>query len=156
MSPSGFILSYTKYYLRMKKIILIGGIVALVFATAVYMYVFHKPARTAASEAAAYSTDVKSLLSDFETNENAANAKYLDKVIRVSGIVASITDKETETTVYLKEGADMSGVTCSFLKNTIDKNKVNIGTKVFIKGICSGYLMDVVLNHCALDVEAAK
>jgi len=140
----------------MKKKALIGIIIAIIVAFVVYLYVFHKPARSAASEEAVYTTDVKTLLTEFETNENASNTKYLDKVIKVSGTVASISEKESEVTVYLKEPDGMSGVTCSFLKNTLDKSKIKVGNKIFVKGICSGYLMDVVLNHCALDIEAAK
>jgi hypothetical protein len=140
----------------MKKLILIGVGIALVVATSVYLYVFHKPARMAASEEAAYTADVKSLVAEFEANENAANAKYLNKVVKVLGTVSSVTENETELTVSLKEADAMSGVTCSFLKNSLDKSKVTTGSKVAIKGICSGYLMDVVLSHCALDIEAAK
>lgn len=133
------------------------GILILLFAiggVAVYFYTFKKPARTAASEEALYSVSVNDLVSEFEKDENAANAKYLNKVIKVHGTVVSVSDSENEISVTLKEVDSSAGVTCSFEKASLDKSKVTPGQKVFIKGICSGFLMDVVLNKCALTTEA--
>jgi DNA polymerase I-like protein with 3'-5' exonuclease and polymerase domains len=140
----------------MKKLIIIGLVVAVIVAIGVYLYVFHKPARTAASEEAAYSVTTSSLLAEFEADENAANAKYLEKVIKVSGIVSSVTENDASIIVYLAEPESTSGVSCNFLKTDLDKSKITAGDKVFIKGICAGYLMDVMLNRCALDMGAAK
>ncbi len=140
----------------MKRIIVIGLFIAVLVATGVYLYVFHKPARTASKEKAQYSVSVKELVAAFETDENAANAKYLNKVIKVNGIIGNISESENEISVGLKDPDEMAGVTCSFDKDEFDKSKLIPGQRVFIKGICSGYLMDVILNKCALDVEAEK
>jgi len=134
----------------MKKLIIVGLVVAIVVAIGVYLYVFHKPARTAASEEATFSVTTSNLLSEFEADENAANAKYLEKVIKVSGVVSSVTENDAAIIVYLAEPESTSGVSCSFLKSDLDKSKIAVGDKVFIKGICAGYLMDVMLNRCAL------
>jgi hypothetical protein len=139
----------------MKKIILIALVVAVVIAGAVYFYVFHKPARTAASEDAKYALSATELVSAFEANENTANAKYLNQIVKVSGSVASIAQSKDEISVSL-QGDGMGGVTCSFGKESLDTTKVKAGDKVFIKGICSGYLMDVVLNKCDLVSEDSK
>lgn len=140
----------------MKKWILVLVLIAAVGAIAVYFYTFKKPARTAASEKAVYSISAKELATEFETDENTANTKYLNKVIKVYGTVVSVSESENEISVTLKETDSTAGVTCSFDKGSIDKSKIKPGQKVFIKGICSGFLMDVVLNKCALDVEAEQ
>lgn len=133
----------------MNKKIWIALIVVLVVAVSVYIYVFHKPARTAASEKAKYSLTASELVSDFEKNENSANEKYLNKIVKINGVVTNVTENQNEISVSL-EGDGMSGINCSFSKETLDKTKIAKGDKVFIKGICTGFLMDVVLNKCAL------
>jgi hypothetical protein len=139
----------------MKKWIVVLILVFAVGGVAVYFYTFKKPARTAASEEAVFAVSAKDLATEFESDENAANTKYLNKVIKVHGTVVSISESETETSVTLKEVDSSAGVTCSFEKESFDKSKLKPGQKVFIKGICSGFLMDVVLNKCALTTEAA-
>ena len=139
----------------MKRGIVLTIVILILAIVIVYIYTFHKPARTAASEEAVYSVSVKDLTEEFEADENAANAKYLNKVIKVYGTVVNVSESESDISVNLKEIDSNAGVTCSFEKKSIDKSKVKPGQKVFIKGICSGFLMDVVLNKCALDTEAA-
>jgi hypothetical protein len=133
----------------MKKKLWIALVVAIVIAGAVYVYVFHKPARTGASEDAKYALTASELVSAYEANENTANAKYLNQIVKVSGEVTGIVRSNNEISVSL-QGDGMGGVTCSFDKESLDTTKVAKGAKVFIKGICSGYLMDVVLNKCDL------
>ena len=48
------------------------------------------------------------------------------------------------------EKGKTSGVMCSFDKNVIKKDAVKPGDSVNIKGICNGYLMDVIMNKCVL------
>lgn len=139
----------------MKKKLLIALAVAIVIAGAVYLYVFHKPARTAASEDAKYTLTAGELVSAFESNENSANTKYLNQIVKVSGAVTGFTRSKDEISISL-QGEGMGGVTCSFDKESLDTTKVMKGNKVFIKGICSGYLMDVVLNKCDLVSEDSK
>ncbi len=140
----------------MKKWILILVFIFVAGAIALYFYAFKKPQRTAASEKAVYTISAKDLTTEFETDENAANTRYLNKVIKVYGIVAGVSESEEEVSVTLKDGGSSAGVTCSFEKESVDKSKLQPGQKLFIKGICSGFLLDVVLNKCALDIEAEK
>lgn len=140
----------------MKRIIflIIGGLILI--AIGIGFYQFNKPKRTAAKEDAQFVLSSGDLVKAFTTDESGSNAKYLNKVIKVSGIVSNISESNTEITVYLKDPDQSSGVMCSFEKGSFDKSKIKQGSKQFVKGICSGYLMDVVLNQCALDVEAEK
>lgn len=139
----------------MKKSIVIILFLLVLAAVAVYFYTFQKPARTAASEDPVFTVSVNELTSEFEKDENAANTKYLNKVIKVHGTVANVAESENDVSVTLKEPNSVAGVTCSFEKKSIDKSQIKPGQKVYIKGICSGFLMDVVLNKCALDTQAA-
>jgi hypothetical protein len=139
----------------MKKVFWIGIVLLIVAAIGVYVYTFKKPARTAASEEALYTISANELVSQFENDENAANAKYLNQVIKVYGTVVSVSESANNFTVLLKEINSNVGVSCSFEKTNFEKSKVPRGQKVYIKGICSGFLFDVILNKCALDTVAS-
>ena len=86
----------------------------------------------------------------FEDNETTATTKYVSKVIEVSGEVASVKQGENNSVnIALKTGSDMSSVICTFPAAT-KPGDLAPGTSVTIRGVCSGYLMDVLLNNCAI------
>jgi len=126
-------------------------ILALLGAILVWKYTFRKTESSVASQKADYSVTSSGLLDAFEKNENEANTLYLDKVLLISGRVESISADSLGFSVYLKEDDDVSGVICSFNKNSIDTTMIKKGMLVSIKGKCTGYLMDVVLNKCSLE-----
>jgi hypothetical protein len=106
------------------------------------------------SEKLDYAITASGLLQAFETDENAANALYLDKILLVSGTIESVSSDSLGISVYLKEGDAIAGVICSFEKESIDTALIRKDNQVKVKGICTGYLMDVVLNKCSLETEA--
>jgi hypothetical protein len=86
----------------------------------------------------------------FEDNESAATAKYVNKVIEVHGTIESVKPGEGNIlNVTLKTGSDLSSVICTFAKDA-DPSKLNSGNQITIRGECSGFLMDVLLNGCSL------
>jgi DNA/RNA endonuclease YhcR with UshA esterase domain len=140
------------------KTLRILAIIAIAMAILVFFfikfYIFRKSDVSVASKKADIEIAAGDLVKSFESDEKAADAKYLSKIILVKGIVNNVADTETGTapdiTVYLKEKGSDSGVMCSFDKSTFKKEMVKQGDLVSIKGICNGYLMDVVMNKCAL------
>lgn len=90
------------------------------------------------------------LLKAFEENEDSASARYINKVLEVTGIVLSVTRADSNNlNISLKTGNDMSSVICTFtaLKGP---SEFKPGDEITIHGQCSGYLMDVLLNNCAI------
>jgi hypothetical protein len=86
----------------------------------------------------------------FENNETAATARYVKKVLEVSGVVESIKSVEGNVlNVTLKSGSELSSVICTF-PAAADQPKLTSGSEVKVRGECSGYLMDVLLNNCVL------
>jgi len=86
----------------------------------------------------------------FEGNEKAASEKYINKIIEVSGEIASLKAGEKNTlNVSLKTGSDFSAVICTF-PSVKDSSRLAEGKFVTIRGVCSGFLMDVLLNNCAV------
>jgi hypothetical protein len=127
---------------------LIFLIIALVAAFLVWKYTFRKSETSMVDQKPEFELKASVLIQAFETDETAANQKYLGKVILVSGHIDSITVDSLTIAVNLKESDAAAGVICSFDKNNLNVARLQKGTYVNIKGICTGYLMDVVMNRC--------
>lgn len=89
------------------------------------------------------------LQKEFEDNEAAASAKYIKKILEVSGSISSVTQADSNhVNISLKSGNDLSSVICTFA--LADPSKFKTGDEITIHGECSGFLMDVLLNYCAI------
>ncbi len=89
------------------------------------------------------------LQKEFEDNEAAASARYINKILEVSGTIVTITPTDSiSTNISLKTGSDFSSVICTFPAIT-DPSKFKTGDEIALRGECSGFLMDVLLNNCA-------
>jgi hypothetical protein len=86
----------------------------------------------------------------FEENEKASSEMYINKIIEVSGEIASVKPGNKKTlTVSLKTGSDFSAVICTF-PDVSDTTFFKTGNQITLRGVCSGFLMDVLLNNCAV------
>ncbi|MFN8699646.1 MAG: OB-fold protein [Flavobacteriales bacterium] len=135
----------------MKKKIIIGLVIALVAGGAYGLYLWNKPKRTSASEEATASLPAAALYAAFSADAAAANAKYLDKVIEVSGIVSTVeTSSDGIITITLDTDDPMAAVTCTFSPGT--SSTAAAGQPITLKGICSGIQGDmmpaVILSQC--------
>jgi hypothetical protein len=91
------------------------------------------------------------LLKAFQQDEAAGNAKYVDKVLVVTGTVTDVqTDSSGQATVYLQTTDALAAVTCSFYQGDEGVKKIKTGSPARIKGVCTGMLTDIVLNKCSL------
>jgi hypothetical protein len=125
----------------MKKVLI--ALVALgLIGAGIGIYMFNKTVPSTASMNSDYIMGADELLSAFENDENSANLKYLDKVIQVQGSVEKFETKDGKTTVYLNADNPLSNIICQ-LEEPI--SNITQGQSITLKGICTGYLMDVVL-----------
>jgi hypothetical protein len=136
---------------RKAVVVLLLVILAIVAAFIIWKWVFKKSEVSVSSKKADIEIEASVLTHEFEENEEAANAKYLGKVIAVSGIVNSISEDEENLSVYLKNAEDISGIMCTLKKITVADIQIKPGDQIKIKGMCDGYLMDVKLNKCSLE-----
>ncbi len=119
---------------------------AVVVATGVYFYI-NKPHRSVRDEEAVR-ISADSLFQAFASNEADANSKYLNKVILVAGTVASVeTNTEGNTVIVLETGDLMFGVNCTLTEPASPA----VGQKVVLRGICTGYLADVIITQAILE-----
>lgn len=135
----------------MKKLLGIGLLLALIVGGAGY-FMYNKPHQNMEKAKADVVLDARELFTAFEANETEANQKYLDKVVKVSGLVKEVsTDEEGNVSVTLESGSEMFGVICQMDNLTQhDKTDFKPGEQVTFKGICTGMLMDVVLVRCVV------
>lgn len=97
----------------------------------------------------AFIVTATSLQKEFEDNEKTASSKYINKIIEVSGTIATVTPADsTHINVSLKTGSDVSSVICTFAA-TGAHPEFRTGEEITLRGECSGFLMDVLLNNCA-------
>ncbi|MBK8956431.1 MAG: hypothetical protein IPM34_12885 [Saprospiraceae bacterium] len=89
------------------------------------------------------------LLQEFETNEESAQTKYLNKIIAVSGQIKEIQQVESKTIWILETENPLSSIQCEMDPRFLEKSKNAgvVGNKVTLQGLCSGKLMDVVMNQ---------
>jgi hypothetical protein len=86
----------------------------------------------------------------FEENETSASTRFINKIIEVSGTIASVnTGKNNILTISLKTESDISSVICTF-PAIADPSKFKTDDEITLRGECSGFLMDVLLNNCAV------
>ena len=130
-----------------KKTIRLAGLfcLLLICAGAVIGYrMYNKPHRSAASETAVELTAMR-LAAEYENNETVANKKYLGNAVQVSGTVSEVTVNQQNKPVIVLLGNDMSGVQCTLQDNALNIKK---GDSITIKGFCTGYLTDVIMDRC--------
>lgn len=121
-------------------LIAVLGIVVLIFV-AYKMYT--KPHRSVERERGIEVTAVQ-LFDAFAQNEAQANAKYLDKVMEVTGKVSEVGVNLDKKPIIMLETNDMLfGIRCTMADSLLT---IEPGSTVTIKGICTGYLSDVVLT----------
>ena len=90
------------------------------------------------------------LQKEFEDNESAASIKYINKIIEVNGKIISIkTADNNSVNITLATGNDLSSVICTF-PAIADPSILKPGNEITLRGECSGFLMDVLLNNCAV------
>jgi hypothetical protein len=90
------------------------------------------------------------LLKEFEDNEAAASAKYINKIVELTGTVATVKPAENNiVNISLVTESDLSSVICTFAAIS-DPSSVKTGDVITLRGECSGFLMDVLLNNCAI------
>ncbi len=127
--------------MKKKTLIIVAVIIAfgLIIAFGSYSYMY-KEGRDIASETAAFSIEAMKLTSEFETEAEQANQKYLNKTLEVTGIVTAAKDS-----VITLSGS----VFCAFPKEV----KQPEGKQLTVKGRCVGYdelFGEVKLDQCTL------
>lgn len=110
-----------------------------------------KPADLSKSDAVETITasDLYALYSNYE---DSANKKYLGEIVEITGRVVEIENQlDTLLTILLGDSLQPGRVSCLIdKKQTAAAKNILLGDVLKLKGICTGYLMDVELNRCVI------
>lgn len=77
-----------------KKILLVAILAIGLIGASSYYYVMHGGERNLSSEETAFTVSSKSITTEFASNTEMSNKKYLEKAVAIKGIVTKITGKE--------------------------------------------------------------
>jgi len=130
---------------KIKKIIIVIFALGLVLVVGFFgarYYAYNAGKRDVQSEEAAFSLTTKAIITEFTTNVEAANKKYLEKPVAVSGIVTSVN--ATEVIID-------ASVNCNF---TTADSSIKNGQSVTVKGRVVGYddlLGELKLDQCSIN-----
>ncbi|MDO3627005.1 hypothetical protein [Mucilaginibacter sp. BT774] len=122
-------------------IVVVLGVVNIWYYVFQYSKTHH---RDVANEVATLVTSAQ-LVKDFQSDEKAANVKYLNKAIEVKGeLLQENKDQSGNITLTLKSGDPFSNIFCTLQPGLPLPVK---GSVIVVKGVCTGFLSDVVLNN---------
>ncbi len=106
-----------------------------------------------ADQAPALTIAAKTLFSDYESNEVAADQKFKGKTLLVTGTVEDIK-KDLMNRMYLTLTGDgpFANVQCFFAQSHESQLAgLRKGVSVSVKGQCDGKMMNVLMRGCTLE-----
>ncbi|MCD0472283.1 OB-fold putative lipoprotein [Flavobacterium sp. JAS] len=129
--------------MKRKKIAIVIAALLLLVSGGIYFYYgfLFKEARHIESEVPDFSIAATKLITDYNSNPDKANLRYLNKTVEITGNVT----KETDSVIILE-----NTVFCLFTQKTKDKL---INKQVKVKGKCIGYdelFQEVKLDQCTI------
>jgi len=131
--------------MKRKKIIKIAAIIiiaGIVIGAGVGLYLFNMPKRDIQNAKTDYSVTSSVLVTEYLTDQKAANQKYLaadgeSKILEVSGVVSKISENfNGQKVVLLKGQSDKAGVSATFSEESAGQvSAIQIGQTIRVKGV---------------------
>jgi hypothetical protein len=135
--------TYVKVALVFVAFIAIGAIFAA-------LYLYNLKAKDMSKAKPDFVITASALLKAFEEDETKASATYITKTVEVTGKIGSVKPAENMVvSISLITDSELSSVICTF-PSVKDASVFRAGDEITLRGECSGFLMDVLLNNCAL------
>lgn len=102
--------------------------------------------------------NVAEIVGQYENDESKANRQYLGKIIEVAGnITEIINQQDTLINVLMGDTGSLHKVSCLLdNRHTNTVKKYRAGQLITLKGICTGFLLDVELNRCVIVEDQKK
>jgi hypothetical protein len=124
------------------RIIAILGVAGILTAGGIGLYMFNMPHRDIQSADADYTLTTSEIVSEYLTDKDAANKKYLaadgnSKILEITGVVGKISeDFAGQKVVLLKDEQLKAGVSASFTSESNSSlNDVQVDETITLKGV---------------------
>ena len=134
--------------MRSRRVVLIVGVFISLVAFVVAIMMYNKPHTNVEATEPAYTISAINLYTAFNDNETEANKKYLGKILEVDGVVVSVDTADTGEIILDIDGNGV-GYVRAWLSPDMQET-ITLNTTLTVKGICTGMLLDVILNDCVL------
>ena len=139
------------------KRVLIAFLVIIVILAGVYWYVATEKFSDTQAREAAYTVNALDFIREFIKDDSAANKKYTEKIITVSGRISELEAPDTST-VNIKFIDPVTGsfIIFAFQDTHLSEGKtLKVGDSVSIKGSCSGGVYSPTLELTKIDFKRA-
>jgi len=131
----------------------------LLAGLSIYLYIANEKFSDTSKRRASYRVSAIEFIKEFQQNDSAANQKYTDKIIIVTGMVSEIETADTTVNIKFIDAATGSYVIFAFQEQHLyDAKTIKKGQIVSIKGSCSGGIHSDILGtevitfkRCALN-----
>ena len=134
----------------MKKRLILGGLTILVLVGAYLAFTqYFKKHSSVLDQNPDVVITAADLFQAYSENEISANERFLNRNLQVTGTVSKTENQNGNLQLFLESEDALFGVQCEMVPGT-SSAELTPGTEVTLRGICSGYLMDVNLNRCEL------
>lgn len=132
-----------------KKNLLIAAVIIGAIAAYFVWANFLKTAPSMRKLDAEYQVEAVVLYNEFDSNEATANAKYLNKIIEVSGIVTNVEVSEDSKPIISLRTEGFGVIKCTMESDLDDEelSEIQMNSSIVIKAECIGMLLDVLLNR---------
>jgi len=109
-------------------------------------------AEEVASSEAEFKVTAAEIVDEYESNEVAAQQKYGDKIVEITGIVDDIgLDIMDDPYITIGSGGDWEVVQVqAMLAEGVDAASVESGSEITIKGKVSSKMMNILVDGCII------
>lgn len=133
-----------------KKFAIILALFVVFLGAGISLKMFFKPHADINRLKTEFKLEARSLISEFEKDENSATTRYSEKILEINGELKSKTKMQNGTDLLILED-EMQGISCQLDSSWASANQpviqaLEIGKPITIKGICKGYLMEVKVS----------
>lgn len=138
---------------RTYKIVLLLAALAVLAGGGAYWYTFLQPHKNMQKARPDFKLNAENLFTDYSSDENAANSKYLGKVLELTGKVVEVKNEDKQTVVVLEDilfGVSTYLDSSFCAANSELLKEINQGQTVTIRGQCDGMLSDVVVSRAVI------
>ncbi|MEM8525711.1 MAG: hypothetical protein AAGG68_13800 [Bacteroidota bacterium] len=135
-----------------KRILILVGVVALLGAIGAFVMTQPKAEMDVSKAKAALEINASNIYKSFSDNEVKANELYAGKVLEISGTLQAVDQDEAGNyKVTLDTEGQMGNVVCTLENHSPSTVKtLEIGHPVAVKGVCTGYLFDVIIDKAII------
>jgi hypothetical protein len=141
---------------KLLRIAVILAVIGVVTAALVWKFYINKPHEDIDNATPAYTITTEEIWQKYNSNPKISDSLYTGKVIELTGNLSRVDKNDSLVSVIFVMAADsMFGdktISCQMYKKHNDEAAaLSTGTKVKIKGFCTGYNdPDIKFNKCSI------